>query len=197
MWYKVNKRLIGTKQVRPSSRLPSAYQEVEYIGSSWTQYINTWYTPTTSFNFEIKYYITSKSSNVYYALFGARNSEYSTGSFYLWYYNNYCFYQIPPNFVYNETSINTYTSNTNLQLSYKNWILSDGTNSKSITYTKAPNYNLTIFGWNAWWTISDMSSYRLYSFKMYNWTTLVRDFVPCYRKSDNVIWLYDLVNNQI
>ena len=24
---------------------------------------------------------------------------------------------------------------------------------------------------------------------------LVRDFIPCYRKSDNVAWLYDLVNN--
>ena len=36
---------------------------------------------------------------------------------------------------------------------------------------------------------------RLYSCKMYNSNVLQRDFVPCYRKSDWVIGLYDIVNN--
>ena len=33
-------------------------------------------------------------------------------------------------------------------------------------------------------------------FKISDWTTLVRDLVPCYRKSDSVIWMYDKVNKQ-
>lgn len=37
---------------------------------------------------------------------------------------------------------------------------------------------------------------RLYDMKIYDNEDLVRDFVPCYRKSDNVIGLYDKVNRQ-
>ncbi len=35
---------------------------------------------------------------------------------------------------------------------------------------------------------------KLYYFKMYDKRALIRNFVPCYRKSDNVVGLYDLVN---
>ena len=35
---------------------------------------------------------------------------------------------------------------------------------------------------------------RLYYLKMYSDGDLVRDYVPCYRKSDSVIGLYDLVS---
>lgn len=36
---------------------------------------------------------------------------------------------------------------------------------------------------------------RLYYFKIYENGTLIRDFIPCYRKNDNVIGLYDAVND--
>ena len=36
---------------------------------------------------------------------------------------------------------------------------------------------------------------KIYSCKVYNNGTLARDFVPCYRKADGVIGLYDLVGN--
>lgn len=36
---------------------------------------------------------------------------------------------------------------------------------------------------------------KMYSCKIYDNDVLVRDFIPCYRKSDNVIGMYDLVNN--
>lgn len=35
---------------------------------------------------------------------------------------------------------------------------------------------------------------KVYSCKIYDGETLIRDFVPCYRKSDEVAGLYDLVN---
>lgn len=38
-------------------------------------------------------------------------------------------------------------------------------------------------------------SFKLYDFKLYDNETLIRDFIPCYRKSDNEIGLYDLVEN--
>ena len=36
---------------------------------------------------------------------------------------------------------------------------------------------------------------ELYNFKMYDNDALVRNFIPCYRKSDNAAGLYDTVNN--
>lgn len=42
---------------------------------------------------------------------------------------------------------------------------------------------------------SNITRYRLYSFKMYDNNTLTRDMIPCYRKSDTEIGLYDLVND--
>lgn len=39
------------------------------------------------------------------------------------------------------------------------------------------------------------SKMRLYSCQMYDNGTLIRDFIPCYRKSDKKTGLYDLVNS--
>ena len=38
------------------------------------------------------------------------------------------------------------------------------------------------------------SSVRIYYFKIYDNNNLVRDYVPCYRKDDGVIGLFDLQN---
>lgn len=46
-------------------------------------------------------------------------------------------------------------------------------------------------------TAKNHARIRLYSYKAYNSNnTLVRDFIPCYRNSDEKAGLYDLVNNQ-
>ena len=37
---------------------------------------------------------------------------------------------------------------------------------------------------------------KLYSCQMYYEDTLIRNFIPCYRKLDNEIGMYDLVSNQ-
>lgn len=39
------------------------------------------------------------------------------------------------------------------------------------------------------------ANFRLYSTKIYKWWNEYLDLVPCYRKSDWEIWLYDLVND--
>jgi hypothetical protein len=57
-------------------------------------------------------------------------------------------------------------------------------------------YPMFLFARNNDGTAGSFSSFKLYSCKIYKSWTLVRDFVPCYRKSDWVIWLYDLANNQ-
>ena len=44
--------------------------------------------------------------------------------------------------------------------------------------------------------IQNIGAMRLYRFKLYDNGEIVRDYVPCYRKTDNVIGLYDLVNSK-
>lgn len=59
------------------------------------------------------------------------------------------------------------------------------------------NYPIRIFNTYYTTTYNKPGMTRIYSFKIWkNNTTLVRDFYPCYRISDNVNGLYDIVNNQ-
>ena len=72
-----------------------------------------------------------------------------------------------------------------------NWTVTTGT-LLSNTY-----YNKTAYMFvDRELRFSTLKNFDLSYCKIYENWTLIRDFVPCYRKSDNVIWLYDLVNNQ-
>ena len=49
---------------------------------------------------------------------------------------------------------------------------------------------------NGGFGIQNNGSLRLYGFKIYTDSGQARNFIPCYRNSDNEVGLYDLVNNQ-
>lgn len=68
--------------------------------------------------------------------------------------------------------------------------------SRSGAYSGTINkdYPLFIFANNSSGTAAQYSSLKVYWFQIYDNGILVRDFVPCYRKSDNVAGLYDKVN---
>lgn len=55
--------------------------------------------------------------------------------------------------------------------------------------------NYYLFARNNNGTTDNYTKIRMYSFKMYYSGVLIRDFIPCYRNSDNEIGLYDLVND--
>lgn len=55
---------------------------------------------------------------------------------------------------------------------------------------------LILFARNAASGVGNLFKMRLYSFKFTDNNVLIRDFVPCYRKADNVIGLYDLANGE-
>ena len=57
------------------------------------------------------------------------------------------------------------------------------------------SHNCYIFGVNANGSVSSSPSMKLYSFLLYDNEKLIREFIPCYRKSDSVIGLYDIVND--
>jgi len=72
-----------------------------------------------------------------------------------------------------------------------------GSTVKTQTYsTFTTPKTVTIFATNRDALSICASPIRIYSFKMYDNETLVRDFVPCYRKSDSVPGLWDKVGKQ-
>ena len=192
--------------------IPSEYQEVEYIqstaaspwsaSSSW-QCINTWFTHTPNTKVEIDYQYLA--TTVQQRMFGSEttNSSYSTFTTYInwgtqwaratkdWEWNR------QSTSVSADTNRHTFVLDKSTYTIYTNWSQIHSW-SNAYTMTKNWQYPLTLFATrNSWYSsYIEHASAKLYSCKIRDNNTLVRDFVPCYRKSDNVIWLYDKVNNQ-
>lgn len=74
----------------------------------------------------------------------------------------------------------------------KNGLYLDGTKLNFTAGTSMANANLILFR-----VLNDNRVFlgKIYSTKVYDDNILIRDLVPCYRKSDNVIGMFDLVNN--
>ena len=180
------------------TKLPSEYQEVEYIWTTWTQYIDTWIFPWTNIQVETK--ITVQSTTQEKTVFWNYKSS-STAS-YLYYhltaYSNAWYYWI------NGSEWHAWSYSPVIWTQYE-IVYNNENNQLSVNWTEVWSVSWT--QWQSWstlyisarWTVNDCYWYfNYYYFKVFNKTTweYERDFVPCYRKSDSVIGLYDLVNNQ-
>lgn len=168
-----------------------SYQEVEYIESTGTQYIDTGIKTSNSLSFEIRTNYANgtllgaqdnSNAEKCIAIAGSSNSEYvrflsdSAGQFLGIPVNTYGFYDLTikagkATLTYNNkpTDISLTTKNNTIDL---------------------PIY---IFARNVDGAASGYSPRKLFYFKVYDNGTLVRDFIPVYRKSDGAIGLYDLV----
>lgn len=175
-------------------RLPSAYQEVEYIESTGEQYIDTGFVPNSNSRMVADYKATRlirsthavagvrSDSSVNCFGFGGRSSGY--------FYASYANEQTPAQIFLEDTNRHLVDLNRNL-------LLFDG----NVVHTFANETfvsmgSIYIFRWHEpSSTISYGAEARIYSIRLYSNYILVRDFVPCYRKADGEIGLYDLVNN--
>ena len=170
--------------------LPSWYQEVEYIESSGTQWIDTWYNPTWNTTCEIKFYVKSWSG---VWIFGVDtdwlNKSYSVFRDRVFVYGTQTARQSGgTNYLLNNTLYVLEHKNDKV---YLNWTLDYTFTHESFT----SQYSTSIFAKKRWNNIEAYSSIKLYYMKIWDDWMLVRDFVPCYRTEDDVIWLYDKVNN--
>ena len=172
--------------------LPSGYTQVDYIESSGTQYIDTGFIPNqdTSVYAKISTLTVSPTGNK--TIFGSRVSSIS-GHFGItigatqWFTG------------YGTNQINTgliATSNTQYEIKKEKGVLTLNSNQYIQTSNDftSPG-NMYIFAMNQNNKAIAFAPIQLYYFKIYNDTTLVHDFIPCYRNSDNEAGLYDLVNN--
>ena len=174
--------------------LPDGYTQLEYLESSGTQYIDTGYKANQKTEYEVKFSYSKMIDSSNGFVLGARISSTEenlsvtcdSGTIFVGRGNNYA-------------SIN---SSTIVNQKYKikvteNSIVKDGATigSTANDFEGTGTYNVRLFG-----CINNGVAYRTFSGKIYYckiWDNgeLVREFIPCKRNSDNVLGMYDKVNN--
>lgn len=169
------------------------YQPIEYIQSTGTQYIDTGITPSASNILEIQMDIKLNGTTGDQTLFGISTE------------NHYCLNAMTGSSTWqfgtsngwsNLTDSSTCNTNRHIILCHyqigSQYVNIDGT--RKITVSSSPSgdgTNLRLFNhYNRYWTLGN-----LYSCQIWNGGSLVRDYIPVLRKSDNKPGLYDIVNN--
>lgn len=170
----------GTFKYEELPQLPIEYQEVEYIESTGTQYIDTGLDYFADFEVGIRL-----RQNV-------SNKALGNGQSYCLQRQNAdtgCWQYTSASTTYNTTiKITDY----HIMMWKDNKVYADGVELANLVKNSNVGSRMFLF------TSQINSPYPniIYFCKLYNNGTLVRDFVPCYRKSDRVAGLYDLANGE-
>lgn len=164
------------------------YQEVEYIESDGTQWIDTLVIPTSNTKSQIKFMNKVVTWDVIYGMYNNNdNADYrffnaSSAMYFDLNSSRINWSSCTVNNIYELEIWNNYVKNVWASSNILTWsVVSGYTGSSTITLNK----------YNAW----GVSQNRWYYVKIREWETMVRDLVPCYRRSDWEIWMYDRVNN--
>ena len=177
------------------ANLPEGYTQLEYIQCTGTQYIDTGINiNTTTSRYETKINPSLVSGTI--GIFGTRNGSSA-----------------------NQSSMNVFIIDGTFRLDWLNGAMGSGVRISSnteyaisitrglatinnVNYRFGENtsidssYTFYVGSFNnAGSVFSNGFSGKIYYSKLYNNNILVFDGVPCYRKSDNEIGMYDLVSN--
>ncbi len=188
-----------------SVNLPSWYTPVEYLESDGTQYINTQIVPISTSWFDVDFI--ARSPIIQNTTFGCilwwRTSSGVDELQLTTFMNN------TPNeaavwwtirFGTSTNTANPYiVKNMRMQVSLIENVVTTSNNSSTQTLT-TPSYanakNIYLFWLNNWGNFDQAGSWcRIYSVKLYEWTTVVAEMYPCIRDSDDEPGMYDVVRN--
>ena len=165
------------------ARLPSAYQEVEYIynTSTW-YYIDTWVKAKNTIISQIKF----KNLAVTWDVIYGTASSVDNNDYRLFNYSSKIYLDMVSSRIYGGTL------SANVVYEFEVWNF----------YVKNVWASGNIISWTALGSFTQSNillngqgksrNWRYYV-KIWDWDTLVSDLVPCYRRLDNAIWMYDLV----
>lgn len=174
-------------------RLPIDYQEVEYIESTGTQYIDTGFIPSSNTSIEIKVISTG---NTHTALYCARNA-YSVKTYTAHLLNGN---QLRVDYGSTMNTIANYSKDVpHIYKQNKNLVYVDNQLVKTMENIEfTAQYNMFLFAAHTEGTsIGNIgNTLKLYYCQIYDGDVLVRKFIPCYRKSNGEIGLYDTVNGK-
>lgn len=164
------RKLLGLQ----SSRLPSEYQEVEYIGTTVQTRLQSYILTGISANnkkIELKY---------------ERTSTVTSGPIIVTSYNP----SNPSSIIAPWAAANGQTSGGGATITPTASVI-DTPEIYTVQFP-ATTYSIRVGGWSdTTWTAAS----RYYYVKVYDDNVMIFDGVPCYRKSDNKTGLYDIVGN--
>ncbi len=175
--------------------LPKEYQQVEYLESTGIQYINTNYCANTNTKAEI---LAETTQNNTYKYFLGVGSTTANTAFYIGQGSAapyYVFSNMGNDKKTTYSNLSSYNTKRKVSLSKKGLYVDDILQkdySNIADFTSS--YSLYLFGKQNTAVLS--GGVRIYYCKIWDNDTLVRDFIPCYRKADNKAGLYDLVNGE-
>lgn len=189
--------------------LPNEYQEVEYIEGTGTQYILTDIIPDDTTGVYLKMLCTEYNYNLVYFGSGYHYPSINNG-FWIGDSNNNQFYSrwdtLFSNVQKNILSEDVLMMNDTLYEFYFNF-----RNNRIITRNDIQYVNglhtlgtktvpISIFGYNNdtgnGSNVTHIGKYKLYEFIITKESNIIANYVPCYRKSDNEIGLYDMVTKK-
>lgn len=181
------------------SQLPTEYQEVEYIESSGTQYINTGVIPTVDTGVKVRGHFTSVQNGNNIILGASDQDAFANGK-------PYSIDSFPDKvylpfggFADDSTDTITITQTANKQYEYTLNYMDSGKASVDTlqitlpTRTSMTSKALYLFCLNGNGTAGYYSHFALEYLQITQGEIVIHDYVPCYRKADNVAGLYDLV----
>ena len=163
--------------------LPTEYQQVEWLlNPSSGQYIDTGVEAGSVKGFETKIYMVGVSGS-WKAGFGCNSTV--AGNF-------YCGVMNSAGYIALGSSNTTFTANADHILQYLNGTLTiDGDSKGAKSWTAYDSTTLKLFRFGAGNT--SQTDTKIYYFKVYDASGLIRDLIPCYRKSDNKTGMYDVL----
>lgn len=174
------------------ARLPAEYQEVEYIQTPGQCKLDTQYNPTEKTRIVADMQETSQNS---YPRIFANGQLTGVGNIVMEFESGRLFVKFGMSASYNQT--NTYRDLQRHKYEIDgNIAYIDGTQVASTSAgTFTSNSSIGIFSSPSNTAYMDYFIGKCFGFVIYEDGTKVRDYIPCYRKSDGVIGLYDIVND--
>ena len=180
---------VYTERIVVGHNLPDDYQEVEYIQSSGTQYIDTGINPKIKPRVVVNMMLLNSSDQDYW---GNKNIDAST------YFANFADGVLMYYRYGSTSSINTGVGAPRLNEFYE-WDVSDVIYLNKVkVYTTSNVYTYNANQSSIYLFKSGRNSYgsfRASYFILYDGDEKVREYYPCYRKSDNAVGLFDKVSN--
>lgn len=167
--------------------IPKGYQPIEWIKSDGSAYLDLNYIPQDGDSYEIAFYNTRTVGDK--ILFG------STSTYAEYYGGNRFYGACPPSKYSNVLQSFLYLNKkVKLTLDTNTVFITDGQNSSSDyanNTATSDTGNLLLFNWNRSPSyINDVM--QIYYFNSKSTTDDIRIMIPCYRKSDGVIGMYDM-----
>ena len=178
--------------------LPAEYQQVEYLQSSGTQYIDTGVLLSDNYErVEIKLNVTSANNKSRY--FSSWSDGLNRGSIVTYgtstnplgsVYVGSTGYSITNTATNTDYTIDLTADNGTLTGSYCGINVNKSYNNSVVT-----NYKIGLFCEFSNLGVGGQCYAKIYYFRLHTSRGLARDFVPCYRKSDSKPGMYDLVTD--